>query len=235
MKTAFHRSFCHPARCFSASTSRGTWLWFQSRSRLSASRRTSRWSADESMECIFQMSHFIWLMFISLQVFDFELTEDEMKTILGFNRNWRVCPMQWWDHTFLFIVVILLVSVNFYGLNVVRWWWSMKWFPVFSFGVQEHSPQGLSIPRRLLRDGRRFVRLQFGVLYVCRCFGFASHSPSRYISERNSDVDNHSNVSASCSSFLLSSQHRLFQELDLGEYIVKINRFIDLNLEQCVL
>ncbi|XP_070847846.1 aldo-keto reductase family 1 member B1-like [Chaetodon trifascialis] len=31
----------------------------------------------------------------NFQVFDFELTEDEMKTILGFNRNWRVCPMQW--------------------------------------------------------------------------------------------------------------------------------------------
>ncbi|KAL4660312.1 aldose reductase-like [Arapaima gigas] len=29
------------------------------------------------------------------QVFDFELSEQEIKTILGFNRNWRVCPMQW--------------------------------------------------------------------------------------------------------------------------------------------
>ncbi|XP_035530256.1 aldo-keto reductase family 1 member B1-like [Morone saxatilis] len=31
----------------------------------------------------------------NFQVFDFELTEEEIKTILGFNRNWRVCPMQW--------------------------------------------------------------------------------------------------------------------------------------------
>ncbi|KAM6962284.1 aldo-keto reductase family 1 member B1-like [Tautogolabrus adspersus] len=30
----------------------------------------------------------------NFQVFDFELTEEEMKTILGFHRNWRVCPMQ---------------------------------------------------------------------------------------------------------------------------------------------
>lgn len=178
------------------------------------------------MGCVFQMSRFIWLMLISLQVFDFELTEDEMKTFLGFNRNWRVCPMLWWDHTFLFIVVILLVAVSFYRLSVVRWWWSMKWFPVFCFGVQEHSPQGLSVPRRVLRDGHRFVPLQFGVLYVCHCCGFASHSPSRYISERNSDVDNHS---------MLSSQHRLSQEPDLGEYIVKINRFVHQNLEQPIL
>ncbi|XP_060885742.1 aldo-keto reductase family 1 member B1-like [Labrus mixtus] len=31
----------------------------------------------------------------NFQVFDFKLSEEEMKTILGFNRNWRVCPMQW--------------------------------------------------------------------------------------------------------------------------------------------
>ncbi|XP_056280819.1 aldo-keto reductase family 1 member B1 [Pseudoliparis swirei] len=30
----------------------------------------------------------------NFQVFDFELSEEEMKTIVGFNRNWRVCSMQ---------------------------------------------------------------------------------------------------------------------------------------------
>ncbi|KAI1888474.1 hypothetical protein AGOR_G00185520 [Albula goreensis] len=31
----------------------------------------------------------------NFQVLDFELSEEEMKTILGFNRNWRCCPMHW--------------------------------------------------------------------------------------------------------------------------------------------
>lgn len=31
----------------------------------------------------------------NFQVFDFELNDEEMKTISNFNRNFRVCPMQW--------------------------------------------------------------------------------------------------------------------------------------------
>ncbi|KAM9771534.1 aldo-keto reductase family 1 member B1-like [Syngnathus typhle] len=31
----------------------------------------------------------------NFKVFDFQLSDEDMKTISGFNRNWRVCPMQW--------------------------------------------------------------------------------------------------------------------------------------------
>ncbi|XP_060936346.1 aldo-keto reductase family 1 member B1-like [Limanda limanda] len=31
----------------------------------------------------------------NFKVFDFELSAEEMKTISGFNRNWRACPMEW--------------------------------------------------------------------------------------------------------------------------------------------
>lgn len=38
----------------------------------------------------------VYRIYFWFQVFDFELNDDEMKTILSFNRNFRVCPMQWW-------------------------------------------------------------------------------------------------------------------------------------------
>ncbi|XP_062914379.1 aldo-keto reductase family 1 member B1-like isoform X2 [Mobula hypostoma] len=31
----------------------------------------------------------------NLQVFDFQLSDEEMKSILSFNRNWRCCPLEW--------------------------------------------------------------------------------------------------------------------------------------------
>ncbi|XP_072408552.1 aldo-keto reductase family 1 member B1-like isoform X2 [Chiloscyllium punctatum] len=31
----------------------------------------------------------------NFQVLDFELTDEEMETILSFNKNWRYCPMHW--------------------------------------------------------------------------------------------------------------------------------------------
>lgn len=43
-----------------------------------------------------------------LQVFDFELTEDEMKTISGFNRNWRACPLLEWDFLTTAVSVVAL-------------------------------------------------------------------------------------------------------------------------------
>uniref|UniRef100_S4RHV2 Aldo-keto reductase family 1, member B1 (aldose reductase), tandem duplicate 1 n=1 Tax=Petromyzon marinus TaxID=7757 RepID=S4RHV2_PETMA len=31
----------------------------------------------------------------NIQVFDFELTADDMKSLTSLNKNWRACPMQW--------------------------------------------------------------------------------------------------------------------------------------------
>ncbi len=97
--------FLLSARSWSASTSRGTWLWSRSRSRLSALRRISRYLTEKLFRCFLgfgliltsSLAYSFSLCITSLQVFDFQLTDEEMKTILGFNRNWRACPAQWWD------------------------------------------------------------------------------------------------------------------------------------------
>lgn len=84
------------------------------------------------------------VLFKSLQVFDFQLSDEEMKTILGFNRNWRVCPMQWWDcaTSCTFVCFLLGCSDDVVCQTII---FSV---PVFS---QEYKTQGLSIQRRVLK------------------------------------------------------------------------------------